>query len=260
MQIAYGPLGDQVGDLYLPEAARAPVICLLHGGFWRMPYGRDHIAPIALELKERGFAVWNLEYRRVGAPGGGWPGTLQDVGTGIDHLAALAAETDAMDLNRVAVVGHSAGGHLALWSAGRGKSSDSGNGYQPKRVKISAAVGLAPVADLVQAYALRCGNGAVEDLLGGSPEDCPLRYRTISPAHMLPLGVKQLLIHGTPDEDVPVDISRRYAREAKAAGDDIHFIELANAGHMDLIDPKGEASRLLFEWLAWCAGLAPLRA
>ncbi|HWJ34736.1 MAG TPA: alpha/beta hydrolase [Steroidobacteraceae bacterium] len=237
--VSYGTSEHQVGDLYVPTAVHAPVICLLHGGFWRMPYGRDHIAPIALDLVERGFAVWNLEYRRVGTPGGGWPGTMQDVGAGIDHLATLAAETDAMDLSRVTVVGHSAGGHLALWSAG-----------QPTRVRLSAAVGLAPVADLRLAYELRCGNGAVETLLGGSPDQRPLRYRTTSPAEMLPLGVKQLLIHGTCDEDVPVEISRRYARAAEAAGDDIRFIELENASHMDFVDPESEAHAILCRWLA----------
>src|SRR5688572_18692450 len=113
----YGRDDQQAGDLSLPGAARPPVVCLLHGGFWRMPHGRAELAPIARDLCTRGFAVWNLEYRRVGAPGGGWPGTLQDVGAGIDHLATLAADGIGLDLDRVAVVGHSAGGQLALWSA-----------------------------------------------------------------------------------------------------------------------------------------------
>jgi acetyl esterase/lipase len=237
--IAYGPSEHQVGDLYLPNAGYAPVICLLHGGFWRMPYGRDHIEPIGRDLVDRGFAIWNLEYRRMGVPGGGWPGTLQDVAEGIGHLAALADDTDAMDLNRVTVVGHSAGGHLALWSAK----------HAQERVKIAAAVGLAAVSDLRLAHQLHCGNGAVEALLGGSPEDQPLRYDTASPAELLPLGVKQLLIHGTYDEDVPVEISRRYARAAGAAGDEVCFIELADASHMDFVDPESEAHTVLCRWL-----------
>jgi acetyl esterase/lipase len=246
--VAYGPSPDQVGDLYLPMARRAPVICLLHGGFWRMPYGRDHIAPLAMELQTLGFAVWNLEYRRVGAPGGGWPGTLEDVGRGIDHLAQLAAQGDALDLSRLTAVGHSAGGHLALWSAAACNGAHSA--LLPARVKPAAAVGLAPVADLRLAYDARCGDGAVERLLGGSPMEVPQRYRIASPAERLPTGVKQLLIHGTGDEDVPVDISRRYARDARAAGDDVDFIELATASHMDLVDTRSSAAHLLFAWLA----------
>jgi acetyl esterase/lipase len=253
--IAYGPLPDQVGDLHLPRAERPPVICLLHGGFWRMPWGRDHIEPLAIDLKERGFAVWNLEYRRVsahgaarpGAAAGGWPATLQDVGTGIDHLAALAADGVPLDLSQITVVGHSAGGHLALWCACRDRGA---NDYQPTRVSIAAAVGLAPVADLELACQLGCGNGAVADFLGGSPAEQPARYRTTSPAALLPLGVKQLLIHGTPDEDVPIEISQSYARAAAAAGDDVTLLELKSASHMDFVDPASAAHAALFDWLS----------
>ena len=251
--IAYGPSPDHVGDLYLPHRAgssssgRAPVVGLLHGGFWRLPYGRDHIAPIAVDLADRGFAVWNLEYRRVGAAGGGWPGTLQDVGAGIDHLATLAEDGEPIDLDRVTVVGHSAGGQLALWCAR--KDMGSGDGFQPKRVQISRAVGLAAVADLALAHELRCGNGAIEDFLGGSPAQVAARYRSTSPAEMLPLGVRQLLVHGSVDVDVPAVISRRYAAAASAAGDEVSFIELADAGHMDFIDPSSDAHAV------WCSRL-----
>jgi acetyl esterase/lipase len=270
---AYGKLADQVGDLYLPETARPPIICLLHGGFWRLPWGRDHTAAIAVDLARRGFAVWNLEYRRVGTPGGGWPGTLHDVANGIDHLADLAARGERLDLQSLTVVGHSAGGQLALWSASASSSassssSASGHGRHdrrqaavggagapvagvdpPSRVRITAAVGLAPVADLVLAYELGSGNGAVADFLGGSPQSVPQRYRTASPAALLPLGVKQLIAHGTLDDDVPVDVSRRYAAAAKAAADDLTFLELKSAGHMDFVDPSSAAYAALCRWL-----------
>jgi acetyl esterase/lipase len=250
--MAYGAAPDQVGDLYLPETEHPPVICLLHGGYWRMPWGRDHIAPLAVPLTRLGFAVWNLEYRRVrgaqgelGAAGGGWPGTLQDVGAGIDHLAiwAAGAREGRIDLTRVALVGHSAGGQLALWAAA------SGGEYGPRRVRVVAVAGLAPVADLTWAYGQRCGNGAVENWLGGSPEEYPRRYREASPAERLPSGVRQLVLHGTSDDDVPVEISRRYAQAAAAAGDDITFIELPDAPHMDFVDPASAATALLFDWL-----------
>jgi acetyl esterase/lipase len=243
--MAYGDLPDQVGDLYLPEAGRPPVICLLHGGYWRMPWGRDHIAPLAVPLTQLGFAVWNVEYRRVATAdvvpaGGGWPCTLQDVGAGIDHLATWERR---LDLDRVTVVGHSAGGQLALWAAA------ADGEYGPKRVGIAAAVGLAPVADLAWAYEHRCGKGAVEDFLGGSPKEHPGRYRQASPAERLPLGVRQLILHGTPDEDVPVEISRRYASAAVAAGDDLRFMELPDTSHMDFVDPASRATAVLFDWL-----------
>jgi acetyl esterase/lipase len=244
--IAYGQSTGQVGDLYLPDAPTPPVICLVHGGYWRVLYDRTYMAPLALDLVTRGFAVWSLEYRRMGGGGGGWPGTFDDVGRGIDYLATLAEEGVDIDLKRVATLGHSAGGHLALWCAQR---DAPGAGYAPKRVNVAAAIGLAPVADLVRAYELGCSNGAVAEFLGGSPSEHPERYHASSPMELLPLGVRQLVIHGTPDEDVPVDISRRYAAAAKAAGDDIRFVELATASHMDLVDPQGEAQTILCEWL-----------
>jgi acetyl esterase/lipase len=217
-----------------------------------MPWGRDHIAPLAVPLTRLGFAVWNLEYRRVrgaagelGADGGGWPGTLQDVGMGIDHLATWAENggQGLVDLTRVSVVGHSAGGQLALWAAA------SGGEYGPRRVRVAAAVGLAPVADLKWAYEQRCGNAAVENFLGGPPEEYPRRYRAASPAERLPLGVRQLILHGTSDQDVPVEISRRYARAAAAAGDDVTFRELPDTPHMDFVHPASGATALLFDWL-----------
>ena len=245
---SYGPSEYQVGDLYLPpDVARPPVVCIVHGGFWRMAYGRNYIAPVARDLARRGLAVWNLEYRRLGAAGGGWPGTLEDVGSGIDHLATLAADGIAIDLDRVTVVGHSAGGHLALWSAQH--DAKRNNGYGPKRVKVAAAVGLAAVADLALAFELGCGNHAVNEFLGGSPSAQAERYRTSSPIEMLPFGVKQLLIHGTADDDVPIEISRRYAQAALAAGDDVRLVELTGAGHMEFLKLRSEAHETLCRWL-----------
>ncbi len=245
--IKYGLSDSQAGDLYLPQSPDPPVICLLHGGFWRMPYGRDQFAPVAEDLAARGFAVWNLGYRRLGEPGGGWPGTPQDVAAGIDHLAMLVDDGTDLDLIRVTVVGHSAGGHLALWAATRHRApADIG---VSARVRVAAAVALAGVADLARAYALTVGSGAVGELLGGSPEHQPDRYAAASPMALLPLGVRQLVIHGTGDETLPTELSRDYARAAAAAGDQVELLELFGAGHMDYLDPHNEAHARLCRWL-----------
>jgi acetyl esterase/lipase len=204
-----------------------------------MPYGRDQMTAIAQDLATRGFAVWNLEYRRLGTATGGWPGTFDDAIAGIGHLASLVADGIDLDLDRVTVVGHSAGGHLALWSAAR-----------KQRLQIRAAVGLAPVADLVRAYELGVGGGAVAELLGGTPTDQAARYQAASPRAMLPLGVRQLVIHGTADEVVPVEIARNYTHAARAAGDRVDLLELAHTGHMDFLDPSSTAHATLCDWLA----------
>ncbi|HUL18334.1 MAG TPA: alpha/beta hydrolase [Steroidobacteraceae bacterium] len=243
----YGNLKAQEGDLHLPARARAPVVCLLHGGFWRMPYGRDQFSAVAQDLRNRGFAVWNLEYRRLGAPGGGWPGTFDDVLRGIEHLGLLCAQGAGLDLSRVAVVGHSAGGHLALWSAARQRVDQSKGLTAP--VKIRAVAGLAPVADLVQAHLRGLGGGAVEELLGGSPAKVPERYAAASPRMMLPLLVPQLIIHGTEDTAVPIEFSHSYVRAARDAGDDADLLELSGVGHKEFLESASTAHSRLCHWL-----------
>lgn len=212
-----------------------------------MPHGRDQFTPVARDLASRGFAVWNLGYRRVGAPGGGWPGTFTDVADGIDQLATFADQVASFDLARVTVVGHSAGGHLALWAALHDPPRDGQHG--PQRVKVTAVAGLAPVSDLAQAHELALGDGAVHALLGGSPTTRPARYRSSSPIERLPLAVRQLVVHGRLDEAVPVAMSRRYVQAARASGDDVRLIELEHAGHMDFLDPASEAHAALCRWL-----------
>mgnify|MGYP001286661450 CR=1 FL=1 len=183
--IRYGDDVAQAGDLYVPDQRRCPVVCLLHGGFWRMPFSRDQFDAVASDLATRGFAVWNMGYRRVGAPGGGFPGTLLDVDAGIDHLTAVLARGIDLDFERVVVVGHSAGGHLALWSAARRRSNVPG---VSGRVRPIAVAGPAPVCDRESAYTLGVGEGAVEAFLGGVPSEVPGRYAAASPRTLLPLG------------------------------------------------------------------------
>ena len=243
-RLAYGSDASQFGELHLPVTAHPPVVVLLHGGFWSMPYGMDQMTPLAKDLARRGFAAWNLEYRRLGG-GGGWPATLLDVSMGIDHLATLGAE---LDLSRVAAVGHSAGGHLALWAAGRHHAAEVEPLFRPK-VRVTAAVGQAPVADLARGHALGLGRGVVDRLLGGAPEAVAKRYAAASPAQLLPLGVPQLLVQGGADDIVPPEISRGYAAAARNAGDEVEYRELPGADHFVHLDVHGPAWGAVVAWL-----------
>lgn len=243
----YGAAPSQVGDLHLPNASRAPVVCLLHGGFWRMPYGRDELTPIAEDLVDRGWAVWNLEYRRIGEPGAGWPGTLLDVAAGIDHLASAAEGAGRLDLERVVVAGHSAGGQLAAWSAA--VPPRDGPLHRVRRVVPMAVASLAGVLDLQEAFALDAGNGAVASFLGGSPDQYPERYASASPIKLLPLGVPQLILHGTADDALPVSLARRYAAAARGSESAVTYIEFAGGGHMEYVDPASDAHTALCRWL-----------
>jgi acetyl esterase/lipase len=212
-----------------------------------MPYGRDQMTAIAQDLALRGFAVWNMEYRRLGEPSSGWPGTFDDVIMGIDHLAQMVANGVDLDLTHVAVVGHSAGGQLALWAAAR-QAAGWPNPTKP-HVRIAAVAGLAAVTDLVRAHDLGIGGSAIAEFMGGTPVEQRAHYESASPLALLPLGVPQLILHGTADELVPIDFARAYAQAAREAGDKVEFLELAGAGHMDFLDTSSEAHAALCSWL-----------
>lgn len=243
----YGDASSQSGDLHLPAAGdRWPVVSLLHGGFWRTPYGREQMELVAVDLAARGYAAWNIGYRRIGERGGGWPGTLEDVGSAIDHLSTLAIHEGRLDLGRVAVVGHSAGGQLALCVGAR---STAVRRFAPLKVYPAAVCGLAAVSDLEGAFALGSGNDAARTLMEGSPDEHPDRYAQASPRKLLPLGVRQLLIHGLLDDAVPLELSRTYVRAARDAGERVDYIELPGTGHMQYLDTASEAHARLCAWL-----------
>jgi acetyl esterase/lipase len=215
------------------------VVVLLHGGFWKALYTKRLMSPLAEDVAARGWAAWNLEYRRIGSvPSGGWPGTFEDVAAGVDHLAQLAGPFH-LDVTRVIAVGHSAGGHLALWAAGRNRLPPGAPGAKVV-VALAGAIGLAPVADLLEATRLDLGGGAASRLLGGGPDRHPGRYAWASPAALLPFGIPQVVVHGDHDATVPTEMSRRYVDQARAAGDDATLVELSG-GHMELIDPSSAA-------------------
>jgi pimeloyl-ACP methyl ester carboxylesterase len=189
------------------------------------------MTPLAIDLAARGIAAWNVEYRRVGQEGGAWPGTLEDVAAAADLLAGI----DDVDTTRIATCGHSAGGHLALWLAGRHRIQPGMPGAGPL-VRPVAAVAQAGVCDLEQAWRDGLGRGAVEGLLG-SFADVPERYAAASPVALGPLGVPQLLVHGDADAVVPVAQSREYA----ARDPDAELVELRGVGHFEVIEPASTA-------------------
>ncbi|HEX6796350.1 MAG TPA: alpha/beta hydrolase [Ktedonobacterales bacterium] len=239
-RLAYGPDVQQFGELRLPADGGAgphPVVVLLHGGYWRARYDLAYFGHAAADLTARGYATWNLEYRRVGNPDGGWPGMFLDVAAGMDHLRTLATQ-HPLDLDRVVLLGHSAGGHLALWLAARGRINSASALYTANPLLPKAVVSLAGVLDLRQASARHLSNDAVHELLGGPPEQYPERYAAASPAELLPTGVPAILIHGTGDSNVPYALSQDYADTARNAGDDVELVTLPGVGHFEIVDPR----------------------
>jgi acetyl esterase/lipase len=243
----YGDHKSQVGDLWLPAnggaapgqgRGRVPVVVLIHGGYWRSMFTKTIMNRLAGAVVARGWAAWNIEYRRMGplGGGGGWPTTLHDVGAALDHVTRLAP----VDAQRIVTCGHSAGGCLALWAAARGRVAPDPSGSSPE-VKPHAAISLAGVVDLERGAELGLGGGAVVRFMGGSFEEHPDRYRSSSPAALLPLGIRQVLVHGLSDTVVPPSMSSDYERAARDAGDDARYVPVTGVGHRGLIDPAGPA-------------------
>jgi acetyl esterase/lipase len=243
-RIPYGPDDLQFGELRIPDGTGPhPVAIVLHGGCWRARYDIGHTRAFADALRREGCAVWSLEYRRVGNPGGGWPGTFLDVASGADYLRTLAA-SHPLDLERVVAVGHSAGGHLALWLAARGGLGD-GSGirgaFDP--LSLSGVVSLAGVTDLRRAVAERVCDTMAAQLVGGGPEEVEARYAEASPIERLPLGVPQRLVTGALDAVVPPAFGEDYVARARAKGDDATHTLVEGAGHFEVIAPRTEAFR-----------------
>jgi acetyl esterase/lipase len=279
---SYGAGKYQFGELRLPErapeqgaqkaAAEAqqrqrrrqqgyPVVIGIHGGYYRARYGLGYFGHVCAALTEAGCATWNIEYRRLGNRGGGWPGTFQDVAAATDYLRTLAANGYPLDLDRVIAMGHSAGGHLAAWVAGRRRIAQGSPLYCPDPLPIKAVISLAGVLDLRRAWELRLSRGVVERLLGGSPRQVPLRYDSTSPVALLPLGVPMTtLVHGTGDTSVPYELSRRYARAAVASGDAAELVTLEDTGHFEIVDPRTEAWRSVLRSVQLAIGIERWRA
>ena len=239
-RISYGSDPLQFGDLHLPAGEGPhPVAVVVHGGFWRAKYDLEHIGHLCAALTAEGVANWNVEYRRLGDEGGGWPNTMLDAGAATDHLREIAGEHN-LDLARVIMVGHSAGGHLAVWTASRQRVPKESELYMPEPLPLMGTVSLAGVLDLRTAWEMKLSNNVVQDFMGGTPDEVPERYAVASPVELLPIGVKQVLIHGTADPNVPYTISKIYSDRAREQGDDPKLVSLKDAGHFELIDPQSK--------------------
>ena len=252
IQIAYGPGSAQVVDLFLPKGRGPhPVVVLIHGGCFLARFeGLAQTSGIAADLARRGYAVWNMEYRKLGEPGAGYPGTFQDVAAAIDRIR-VEAPRYRLDPRRVIAVGHSAGGHLALWAASRGRLPANSPLRTGNPLKISAVVALAGLGDLKgqgRAFALPCGDDTLERLIDISGRTDP--YADTSPAELLPTGARVLMIHGAYDHVLPPYIGRDYALLARAAGDPAEAIMLPDAGHFDVVIPTTAAWKAVVKTLA----------
>jgi acetyl esterase/lipase len=251
--VRYGRARGQVAELWMPARpiGAVPVVVFLHGGFWRSHRSKLLMRPLARAVVARGWAAWNVEYRRVGplGGGGGWPSTLADVAVAVDALA----EQPGLDLDRVVSCGHSAGGQLALWLGARAGLRDPAFGG-PVAVPVRGAVSIAGVADLRVGYELDVGRGAVAGFLGGSPDEVPERYEVASPIARLPLGVPQVLLHGLDDTVVPPSMSEAYTARAAAAGDHAVYVPVPGVGHRDALRTPGPVWRTGVEHLARLLG------
>ncbi|HYL14716.1 MAG TPA: alpha/beta hydrolase [Terriglobales bacterium] len=228
VRIPYGTESHQFGDLRLPKSKGPhPVVMNIHGGYWRSKYDLTHAGHLCAALTHKGLATWNLEYRRVGNEGGGWPGTFADVRNGYRFIGQIPKRY-GLDPERVVVMGHSAGGQLALCLAGHDAS-------------LQRVVSLAGVIDLQRSWELHLSNNAVAEFLGGPPERVPEHYAEADPMRLGISNASQWVIHGTVDDVVPVDFSHTYYEKKKKQGEDVHLLEIEKAGHFELIDPRSAA-------------------
>lgn len=234
---SYGEHPSQVIHVWQPDAAEDapfPVAVLLHGGWWRDSHDTQSMDPLASALARSGWLVWNVEYRRIGDDGGGWPRPLDDVRSALALLGERTAEgAEPGDPERVVAIGHSSGGQLALLAA-----PDS---------PVTAAVGLAPVTDLRACAEHQLGDGAVAELLGAAP--AKETYDAASPVCNVPFGVPQLMVHGDADTSVPVEHTRTYVAAARRAGDEIELTEVRGADHHSPLDPDHESWRAVRAWM-----------
>jgi acetyl esterase/lipase len=241
-RIAYGTDPNQVGDLWRPDTTSPgkrglhPLVIMIHGGCWEAATASlDIMGWAAADLRDRGYVVWNIEYRRIDQSGGGWPGTYEDVRQAIDYAYVHGGAAWGGDLRQALLLGHSAGGHLALWAA---KSGDA--------TALKGVVALGAIADLVHDTETACGLDGLAKMLGPDPAKT-------SPYQMAPLGVPTMLITGAQDKTVPAALAVRYAAHAKAGGDTVEMLT-PPGGHVEEIAPGSEAWTVVVNAIARLIG------
>jgi acetyl esterase/lipase len=227
-RVKYGADPNQFLDVRLPSG-KGPHGALLniHGGYWRAKYDLGHAGHLCEALRTAGVATFNCEYRRVGNDGGGWPGTFADIRSAYRFVRQEYSRFH-LDRQRLVVMGHSAGGQLALCLAGHESS-------------LERVISLAGVVDLKKAFSLHLSNDAVVEFLGGEPAEVPEHYREADPMELRIPHARQWVLHGSEDDTVPVEIGRSYAAQKKRQGEHVELVEIAKAGHFELIDPGSEA-------------------
>ena len=234
-KVTYGTDRNQFVEIRLPAAKGPhPGLINIHGGYWRAQYDLTHAGHLCQALRAAGVATFNIEYRRAHSEGGGWPGTFEDIRAAYRFIRQEHGRFN-LDLDRLAIMGHSAGGQLALCLAGH-------------EVSVRRVISLAGVVDLKKGFALHLGSGAVADFLGGTPQAVPEHYREADPMELSIPQARQWLLHGKDDDVVPVELSHDYVRaktDAKSApagkAESAELVEIPKAGHFELIDPASEA-------------------
>lgn len=247
IRIPYGSDPLQFGELRLPSGVeRPPVAIVVHGGCWvaELPsldpraVAIDNMRPMAAALTDAGIATWSIEYRRLGHPGGGWPGTYQDVALAADALRTIARQ-HPLDLTRVIAIGHSAGGHLALWLAGRSRIPTDSELHVEDAIRVAAVVNLDGPGDLAAMLGAQqavCRRLVISELMGGSPAERPDRYRAASPIQLLPFGVPIQSFNGRRF----AELNTAFDAAATKGGDAFEATTLPSAGHFVFIDPLSD--------------------